>query len=253
MDLKLPHRNRAGGGFWYGAVAGGLFAALTAAAFYDFSPVSVALLPCILLFGVRAKRKRREKEQWEFTLAFRDMLLYFNNALAAGYSPEHSIGEAEKGMAQLLGERHRMVRELTYMRSQLATGFCMEQVFTEFAKRSGAKEAEQFAELFQVIKRTGGSLSEVIRQNILLLQEAEDLKRELRTAVAAKELEFCFMCGVPHAVLLYLKLCSPELTRSLYHTVFGISFLSVMLLLYAVLVFTGQFIIRTALCQEVSK
>lgn len=249
MGLKLPHRNKTGGGFWYGAVAGGLFAALTAAAFYDFSPISVVLLLCVPLFGVRAREKRRERERWEFALAFRDMLLYFNHALAAGYSPEHSIKEAEKGMVQLLGEGHRMVRELACMRSQLATGFCAEQVFSEFAIRSRTEEAEQFAELFRVVKRTGGSLPEVIRQNVVLLQEKEELKRELRTAVAAKELEFRFMCVVPHAVLLYLKLCAPEMTDSLYHTAFGISFSTVILLLYAGMVFAGQWIIRTALCQ----
>lgn len=231
--------------FAQGAMGGVLAALITAWLFFDLEPISFLLLLFVPWAAKKRWKQQKEKERWRLTLGFRDALLYLKNGLAAGYSPEGSMREAAKGLEQLLGKQHPMTKEMHFMLSQLTTGYSMEQVCSEFAARSKIEEAKQFAELFSIVKRTGGNLPGVIRQMGIIVQEKTELKRELHTVIAAKEAEFRIMSCIPHAILLYLKLCSPSMTATLYHNTFGIFFMSGMLMFYAGLQLLGTQIVRT--------
>jgi tight adherence protein B len=95
-----------------------------------------------------------------------------------------------------------------------------------------------------VVKRTGGNLSQVLRQTGSVLQDKIELKRELRTTIAAKQMEFQIMCAVPYGILLYLKLCAPAMSSALYHNAFGILFMWGVLGVHFGLKLLGEKIIR---------
>ena len=120
----------------------------------------------------------------------------------------------------------------------------MEEVLFEFGRRSDVADVKQLADIFAVVKRTGGNLSQVLRQTGGVLQDKIELKRELHTAVAAKKTEFRVMCGVPYGILLYLKFCAPAMSRALYHNTFGILFMWGILAVYFGMKLLGDYIIR---------
>ena len=130
------------------------------------------------------------------------------------------------------------------MIQQMDLGYGMEEVFLDFGKRSGVADIKQLAEIFAVVKRTGGNLTRVLRQTGSVLQDKIELKRELRTAIAAKQMEFRMMCAVPYGILLYLKLCAPAMSLSLYHNRFGIVFMWIVLGIHSGLKVWGGYIIR---------
>ena len=137
---------------------------LTAWLFFDFALISVLLvlyLP-LALYGKGKERKRKEK--WELNLAFKDALVCLENNLAVGYSAESSIRETVKNLEQLYEKEHEICREFRRMVKQMDLGKGVEDAFSEFGDRSGVEDIRQLADIFSVVKRTGGNLSVVLRQ-----------------------------------------------------------------------------------------
>lgn len=212
--------------------------------FFDFAAVSLVLLLYIPVALFQRKKEVRRQQKWELNLAFKDALVCLENSLAVGYSPESSVKESVKSLEQLYGREHAICREFRRMHQQIELGTSMEEAFFEFGRRSQVEDIKQLADIFAIVKRTGGNLSQVLRQTGSVLQEKIELKRDLHTAIAAKRMEFQIMCGVPYGILLYLKLCAPAMSSALYHNLFGILFMWGVLAAYLGLKFLGGHIIR---------
>lgn len=217
---------------------------LTAWLFFDFAAISLLLLLYLPVMLNRQRKSVKQQKKWELNLAFKDALVCLENNLAVGYSPESSVREAVKNLEQFYEKDHDICREFRRMTKQMELGSSMEEVFLEFGKRSEVADIRQLAEVFAVVKRTGGNLSQVLRQTGSILQEKIELKRELHTAIAAKQMEFRVMCGVPYGILLYLKLCAPAMSSALYHNTFGMWFMWGVLAAYVGLKLLGEYIIR---------
>ena len=200
-------------------------ALLTAWLFFDFSLVSLLLLLYVPVALWQRRKESLRQKKWELNLAFKDALVCLENSLAVGYSPESSVRESVKNLEQLHGREHEICREFRVMVKQMDLGTGMEEVFLDFGRRTDLADIKQLADIFAVVKRTGGNLSQVLRQTGSVLQDKIELKRELRTTIAAKEMEFQIMCAVPYGILLYLKLCAPAMSSSLYHNTFGVLFM----------------------------
>ena len=218
--------------------------AVTAWLFFDLEKVSLCLLIYVPVAVYRRRKEWKRQKKWELNLAFKDALVCLESSLAVGYSPESSVRETVKNLHQLYGEDHDICVEFRRMVQQMELGTSMEAAFFEFGKRSEVEDIKQLADIFSVVKRTGGNLSQVLRQTGSVLQEKIDLKRELHTTIAAKRLEFQIMCVVPYGILLYLKLCAPAMSASLYHNTFGVVFMWVILGAYLGLKALGEKIIR---------
>ena len=216
----------------------------TAWVFFDFSPVSCLLLLYIPVDLKRKWKKQKRQKKWELNLAFKDALVCLENSLAVGYSPESSIKEVVKNLEQLYGTDHEICKSFRRMTKQMELGTCVEDAFFEFGERSDLEDVKQLADIFAVVKRTGGNLSQVLRQTGGVLQDKIELKRELHTTIGAKRMEFQIMCGVPYGILLYLKLCAPAMCSALYHNLFGILFMWGVLAAYMGLKILGEHIIH---------
>lgn len=228
-----------------------LFVALSAAIclvtiylFYDFEPVSWALLIGLPFLVSWMKKREEEKRRWNLNVAFLDGLQYMKNSLAAGYSAEGSLCEAAKSLEKLYGAEARITKEFGIMRAQLTMGITFEEVLKGFAERSNVGDISTFAELVTVLKRTGGDVDRVIRQTASNLRDRIELKRDLNMVIAEKLGEFRLMCIIPYGILLYLKICSPTMSEPLYHSPAGCGFMTLILFAYMCCVFGGEWILK---------
>lgn len=217
---------------------------LTMWSFFDFSVCSFWVLILVPIYILRARKSRKQEKEWQLTLAFQDALLYFRNALLAGYSPENGMRETLKGLQQMYQKTHPICRGFRRMLSGMELGSSMEEVWLSFGECSGSEDIRHFAEILSVVKRTGGDISLVLRQSGDIIQDKIEVKRELRAAIASKEAEFQIMCVLPYAILLYLKLFAPSMSSSLYHNTFGIAFMCGAFLWYLGLWYLGEKIIQ---------
>lgn len=213
--------------------------------FYDFEPLSFLIFVGVPFIMKYFNKKAEEKRKWNMNVAFLDGLQFMKNSLAAGYSAEGSVREARKGLEKLYGSEATITGEFITMQAQISMGITLEEALKGFADRSDIEDIKNFSEVFSLLKRTGGDLNRVIKQTTSNLKDKIELKRDLNIVVAEKLGEFRIMCLIPYGILAYLKVCSPSMTESLYHSLFGGIFMTIVLIAYVVLVGTGEWILNS--------
>lgn len=230
-----------------GLIFGGAFVFITSWLFYDLEPVSILLIPVIPFFIAGFENKRKADLKEKLDIQFKDALQLLRNSLDAGYSPEHSLKDTAKGLESLYGKKAEITVEFEKMAGKLSTGATMEQAFTEFAETAGVDRIKEFAGLFRILKRTGGNLNKVIRSTVSGLNDSINLRRDLNVVIAAKKGEFTIMSAIPYGILLYLKMLAPEMSAPLYHSSFGITFMTGILVGCALCFCYGRFVIKRTL------
>jgi len=195
---------------------------VTAYCFYDSFWVCL-LYPLILLRVFKKKKKELQKQRQEsLLLQFRDAVQAIAAALAAGYSAEHALAEARKDL-QLVGSKNQeMVQELWAMQRKLDANQTVEEAIRHFAERSGLEEAEVFAEVFTVGKRSGGNLIEIMKDTARTISDTTETKRQIAAILASRRYEQKIMSVMPFAILVYLRIGCPGFLDPLYHNLTGI-------------------------------
>jgi len=199
-----------------------------------------SLLPALLLsipaFFLYAKRsvkilRDRRKERLKREFLFAAGLL--GDYLRSGYSVENAILSSEKELLQAFGEESDILREWRGMGRAMRLNMTAEEVFRDLGRRSHIREINDFAEIFEVVKRSGGQLSEVINRVTEMLAEAFTVEEQIRTTLAAKKLEQKIMNLMPVGILLYIRAGSGDLLLVMYSSILGRLVMTGCLLVYA--------------------
>ncbi len=207
-----------------GAVVGYLF--------YS-SLLGMALFMVYGFFYVHNKKEQLRKERlWQLNLEFRDGLSSVSAALNAGYSVENSFTEAVKDLRLMYTSESLIVREFESIVRQIHMNMPVEEILKNFAERSDIDDIKNFAEVFITAKRTGGDLIKIIKTTGNTIGDKIEVKREILTMITAKKFESGIMNLIPFCIIIYLKLFSPGFLDPLYHNLFGIIFMSIMLIIY---------------------
>lgn len=221
-------------------MTGAALLCLAADAFYHSWLAVLPGIPLLFLFFKHYKkhciRKRREelREQWK------DMLYAFCAALSAGYGWERALMESEKSLGLLYPEQAYLRRELRMMQRSLENGAVLEQLFLDFGKRSGIEEIRSFAEVFVILKRSGGDLTGMLKKSRDQLQETIETEKEIALLLASKRYEHRIMCLIPFAMILYLRLANLGFLDGLYGNLEGVLIMTVCLLLYGAALLWGE-------------
>lgn len=216
-------------------LAGGdvLFAALLAWLFYDSLYAWPLLLLAVPVLLRQQKNKIREKKRASLQAQFREGLLAVSAALGAGYSVENAFGEALKDLYFLYPADTPILIEFQMIANGIGMNCNIEELLYAFAERSRLAEAQMFAEVFAVSKRTGGNVAAVIQDTAARISMQTDVSREIAAYLGAKKLEQRIMNVVPLAILIYVRLASPDFLTGIYGTLPGIVFMTGCLALYA--------------------
>jgi len=202
---------------------------------YDNLLFSIILIPYIPIYIAGRRKKLKAERKWKLNLQFGDCINCISSALESGYSIENAINEAYRDMRLSYGEDDLIMKEMRGMLSALQNNRTVEEIFIELSERSGIDDIRSFADIFATAKRTGGNIIRIIRSTAGLIHTRVELKRELRTVIASKKYEADIMKIIPFGILIYLRLFSPDMVSALYGNLFGIIFMTVILLIYLVL------------------
>lgn len=186
-------------------------------------------------FYVKAQEKKMaEARKWEFNQQFKQGILALSAALNAGYSVENAFGEATRDLALLYEEDADIIREFAGITKQLAMNKTVEECLVDLGERTGIEDVENFAEIFQTAKRTGGDIMDIIQKTGSNIEERMEIQREMNTLIAQKKLEGKIMSVVPLGMIVYMWVTSPGFLDVLYHNLYGCCFMTVALILYLV-------------------
>lgn len=200
--------------------------------FYRSLVPALFLIPAALIVAKRLKS--REKNRWADALRrqYADGLRAFASALKAGYAPENAVGLAAGECRILYGENTPITVEYEKLARAAGMNRPLEEGFQELADRSELSEAELFAEVFTVARKSGGNLVQIVEETCRVLEEHVKAQEEIRTVLRSREMEQHIMMAAPLLLLLFLTLFSPGYMDVMYETLFGRVVMTVCLLIY---------------------
>lgn len=214
--------------FLQGAVIGGGIGYL----FYS-SPGGMLIASLYGFIYVHNMRKQLVQDRkWQLNLEFRDGLSSISAALNAGYSAENAFGQASMDLRLLYDQEALVVQEFEGIVRQIEMNKPLEEILKDFARRSGVEDINNFAEVFDTGKRTGGDLIRIIRSTENIIGGKIEVNREIVTLITAKKFESKIMNLIPFGIIFYLRAFSPGFLDPLYHNLPGIIFMTIILVLY---------------------
>lgn len=213
-------------------------AAVFFAAFFYRSVIAILPMSPVGVFCFRSIRQRKlEQTKKNLTVQFRECILAVSASLRAGYSVENAFRECRQDMVLLYGEEAPICRELDYIRRGLDINITLEELLTDLACRSHCSEIREFAQIFVLAKRNGGSMPEIIRSSAVMIGQKIDLQQEIAVMLSGKQMEQNIMKLMPFGILLYISLANRGYFDVLYHNWQGAALmtgcLAVYLLAYA--------------------
>lgn len=214
------------------------------AVFYDSVIAAIISFPFVSVFLRFKKIELVEKRKKEMKIHFKEGIQSISSALNAGYSVENALKEATQDLILLYTANANIVCEFEEMTRKIAASQTIEQVFIDFANRSGIEEAKTFAEIFMTAKRSGGDLIGIIRKTVLTISDKIEIEKEIATIMAAKRYEQKIMNIMPIAIVLYIRIGSNGFLNQMYKNIPGISIMSACLGIYLLAFILGEKLVK---------
>ena len=202
--------------------------------FYDSLFAGFIFFPFVFFQIKRRCRSFEKKRQEKLAVSFKDGMQAVVAALIAGYSVENAFRESLSEISLLYGDKSDIYISFSKISAKLNVNTNIEQAVAEFASESAVEEIDSFSQVLTYAKQSGGNLVEIIKNTTDTITEKIEVKREINTIISAKKLEQNIMNLVPLAIILYMRITSGEMFDKLYGNVFGISVMTVCLVLYFV-------------------
>lgn len=212
--------------------------------FYDSVWFGILLSPLPLLVIKRSKAAYQRQRLWELNLQFKEALGGILAALTAGYSIENSFREAQKDLLLIYKEDADIIQEFSYINKQIHCNQRVEDLLMDFANRSQLEDISNFTEVFVIAKRSGGNLATILNQTVRNISDKIEIKREIQTLIAGKQMEAKIMTFIPIGIVAYMRIFSPGYMDILYHNLFGIIIMTLALLLYGFGVYLSEKIVN---------
>lgn len=212
--------------------------------FYRSFWAIVPLLAAGFFYGKQKTKQIVKKHREELEGQFKECILAVATAMQAGYAVENAFGESAKDMKQLYGEDSAIYKELEVIRRGLVINISLEELLFSFSERSRSEAILQFAQVFSIAKKSGGSMPEIIRSSADLIGKQIDARAEMQTVLSGRRMEQNIMKLMPFAILMYVGTTTPGYFDVLYGNLTGIAIMSVCLAVYIVSFFLGENILN---------
>lgn len=213
-------------------IEGLIIASLLGYLFYNNIFGVLGLCPLALIYRRRKKIQLVEKRKWKLNQEFRDAIISISAALNSGYSAENAFYEGWKDLKLLYKEDNPIMLELSYIINMLKVNVTVEKALSDFARRTKTEDINNFAEVFNTAKRTGGDLIKIIHTTAKSISEKIEVKREIITLTTAKKYEADIMKCIPPAIILYLNYSSQGYLNPLYNNILGVIVMTILLAIY---------------------
>lgn len=200
--------------------------------FYGDILYGLLLLPVAFLFYKHRSKKCQKKKYELMQKEFKDYLVSVSDATETGYSVENAIKEAYKDYSQMYGDKGLLKKHIQIMISQINLNIPIEKVIKEFAQRTEIEAAFTFSQIFEVAKHRGGSLPAVIRNVTETIVLKENIKEDIKVAIAEKHMEQKVMTFIPIALIAYISFSSPGFLDVMYETMMGRIVMTICLMAY---------------------
>lgn len=168
-------------------------------------------------YGNFLAKKRRE----ELLLQFRDILYSIASSVAVGRNMAQALEESIEFWKHTYEEADIMVELRGMVRKIKESNESDVEVLWDFAQRSGLKDVEDFVCVFETCRDSGADLIKAVDHSAAMIGDKIKLEKELHSLMAQKLFEGRIIALAPFAILLFLRLVSPQYLAPLTQSVNG--------------------------------
>ncbi len=172
-------------------------------------PCIVGLLAAKFFIPMRTEQIITKRKKM-LTAQFRDMCEGLSTALGAGKNVTDSFVAVNDDMRVQYGEDSFILNELSVILAGMDNNISIESLLEDFGVRSGIKDIESFASVFQTCYRKGGNIKDVIRNTTTILADKMEIRDELENLVSSSKMEQYIMIVMPILLIALIKMMSPE-------------------------------------------
>ena len=175
-----------------------------------------------LLFLPRYRQWRIDQRKRALLFQFRDLLYSLSSSISVGRSMSQALEESISFWQGTYSDQDMIMVELKNMVQRIRESNETDvMVLRDFAVRSGLADVEDFVDVYENCKGTGANLIQAVNRASTVIGDKISLERELQVLMAQKKFESRIVMASPFAVLLVLKLMSPEYLLPLTSTTHG--------------------------------
>lgn len=211
-----------------GVLITGLFAFF----FYRSVWALVPMLPVGWLYLRRSRHHRRRRKNRELLVQFKECLLAVAASMRAGYAVENAFTDSMADMRSMFGEGCAMEQELKLLRQGLSNNIPLEALLAAMGQRRGLEEMQEFAEVFVIAKRNGGSIPVTIDAACSSISRRLAVEEEMETLLSARKLEQRVMNAMPFMIVWYVEISNPGYFDMLYGNLTGVALMTICLGVY---------------------
>lgn len=174
---------------------------------------ATAVAVAILAQGIY-QESRLEKRKKELLLQFKDLLESLTASYAAGKNTLDSFKDAWNDLEQIYGDQADITTELAIIVTGMENNILIEDLLTNFARRSGLEDVASFADVFRVSIRQGANIKDIIAATRDVINDKIEIEMEIQTIIAGNKNELNIMMIMPLVILVSLGGMGSDMTAA---------------------------------------
>ncbi|MDO4961290.1 MAG: type II secretion system F family protein [Eubacteriales bacterium] len=189
--------------------------------------------PALIAFPLMRRKALKEKRLWELTVQFKEAIWIVSGFLSAGMSVENAFEMSVPELMKLYGREAMIVKEFQAIVRGVKLNKPVEAMLNDFARRSSLPDIRNFAEVFSIAKRSGGSLKDIIERTGRIIRDKTAVTEEIKNMTASKRYEQNIMNILPFGIIIYINMTSNGFLDVMYESFTGRLIMTVCLMLIA--------------------
>lgn len=198
-----------------------------------FGIISFKILMPMRKNQLKTNRKKKIRKQ------FVDMLESLSVSIAAGQNVPSAMQTVKDDLLIQYTEKDYIVQEISVFLREMENGIPIEDLFSDFGKRTGIEDISNFGKVFEVAYRRGGNLKEIVKSCYDILSEKIEIEMEIQTKVASSANQMNIMILMPIFLIAMLK-SSGEGFAENFTSASGIISTTVSILVFIIAYFVGR-------------
>lgn len=167
---------------------------------------------------IKTKSIIRDRQK-KISNQFKDMLYAMQSAVSSGISVENALSVALEEMKKQYADPNTIIiKELELMVNRISVGTNIEEVFADFAARTHNEDVFTFSNIFEISKRTGGNIVEIMRETTTIISEKIEIKGEIDTKLAGRKSEGKVMIAMPILLIFFMSKTTGDFMEPVFTT-----------------------------------
>ena len=198
-----------------------------------FGIISFKILMPMRKNQLKTNRKKKIRKQ------FVDMLESLSVSIAAGQNVPSAMQTVKDDLLIQYTEKDYIVQEISVFLREMENGIPIEDLFSDFGKRTGIEDISNFGKVFEVAYRRGGNLKEIVKSCYDILSEKIEIEMEIQTKVASSANQMNIMILMPIFLIAMFK-SSGEGFAENFTSASGIISTTVSIFVFIIAYFVGR-------------